>query len=576
MSSHLKHRRGAPRLYHKKSRLGCLRCKARRVKCDEKHPSCSGCSRHLVECVYPVLDGPVAGQTSVPLRPVNGDTPAAPNTGSGAGSRIWRRGGAAEASTSTTTSSNGRGGGAPTAGNPTSSLLEDEHFFVSGYQAAAFESDPDSLESLDPVESRSRRLTELRLLHHYLLQQSWTFGQLTLPRPGEAGNNSDDQDQDPFIWAVDLVGRAIEGDGHDSILYMLLAHSALSLWVGGSSTGGDRKDQEACAANRLLHQQYMALALRAQRRAVAALLGPSSASTPPKTDTPDATTTAPDEVLQLADAVGTASVLLVNHSFALVQTLPLEPWQPPHEWLQMGRGAMQVMEVAKGYLGDTLARETKRREDMATATAARGSGRRIPQPPQPAPSHRRKEYTSLVAKLLLASPRFDRADMFSAVWAAPYLWLLEEPVADSSRGTEAANGDDEIEYDGGEDETSEGASDASFAPYYATLAYIGWCAAAIARPYEPTNAICRRLAGAAYWFPVALEERLRQRRPRAMVCLAQYFALWIPFEPGRTDPGPRQQGVWMMGSAGRRQVAAIHDALPARWKPKVAPLLSGM
>jgi len=42
----------APRLYHKKSRTGCQRCKARRVKCDEKRPTCSGCNRHGMPCIY--------------------------------------------------------------------------------------------------------------------------------------------------------------------------------------------------------------------------------------------------------------------------------------------------------------------------------------------------------------------------------------------------------------------------------------------------------------------------------------------------------------------------------------------
>ncbi|CAK7209153.1 hypothetical protein SCUCBS95973_000354 [Sporothrix curviconia] len=516
MSSQLTHRRGAPRLYHKKSRLGCLRCKARRVKCDETHPSCSGCSRHLVECVYPVLGGPAGGQISVPLRPGHGDTFTAPTTGTGVGSRTRRRSRAAEAPTSAAASSSGIGNG--------TSLPDDERFLVSGYQAAEPGLGPDSLESLDPAESRARRLTELRLLHHYLLQQSWTFGQPTISRPDEAGSGDG---QDPFIWAIDLVGRAIEGDGHDCILYVLLAHSALSLWVGGSATGGDRKeDREARAANRLLHQQYLALALRAQRRAVAALLASASSSSSSPvpaspqlgaSDDTSSTVAAQDVTLQLADAVGTASVLLVNHSFALVQTLPLEPWQPPHEWLQMGRGAMQVMEVAKGYLGDSLAREKKRREDMAMATTvATGSGWCTPNITTPGPSlpsRGSKGCHSLVAKLLLASPRFDRADMFSHEWAAPHLWLLEEPVADPTadpaKGTRGADGDDEFEYD-------DGAGGTSFAPYYATLSYIGWCAAAIARPDEPINAICRRLAGAAYWFPGALEERLRQRRPRAM------------------------------------------------------------
>lgn len=42
----------APRLAHKKSRRGCQRCKARKVKCDEVHPVCTNCSRHEVTCEY--------------------------------------------------------------------------------------------------------------------------------------------------------------------------------------------------------------------------------------------------------------------------------------------------------------------------------------------------------------------------------------------------------------------------------------------------------------------------------------------------------------------------------------------
>src|SRR5271154_5678303 len=41
-----------PRLAHKKSRRGCQRCKARKVKCDELQPNCSACQRHGVPCTY--------------------------------------------------------------------------------------------------------------------------------------------------------------------------------------------------------------------------------------------------------------------------------------------------------------------------------------------------------------------------------------------------------------------------------------------------------------------------------------------------------------------------------------------
>ncbi|KAG9231777.1 hypothetical protein BJ875DRAFT_106506 [Amylocarpus encephaloides] len=40
---------------HKKSRRGCKRCKARRMKCDEVHPVCGHCFKSQVECDYGLL-----------------------------------------------------------------------------------------------------------------------------------------------------------------------------------------------------------------------------------------------------------------------------------------------------------------------------------------------------------------------------------------------------------------------------------------------------------------------------------------------------------------------------------------
>ncbi|KAL5083814.1 hypothetical protein Trisim1_000861 [Trichoderma cf. simile WF8] len=45
-----------PRLYHTKSKTGCARCRARRVKCDEAKPKCGCCVRHEVECFYDRTD----------------------------------------------------------------------------------------------------------------------------------------------------------------------------------------------------------------------------------------------------------------------------------------------------------------------------------------------------------------------------------------------------------------------------------------------------------------------------------------------------------------------------------------
>ncbi|KAF7177981.1 hypothetical protein CNMCM7691_006621 [Aspergillus felis] len=55
-------RRIRPRRTHQKSRLGCKTCKKRRVKCDEKKPTCTNCRQHAVICEY-------ATESAAPSRP---------------------------------------------------------------------------------------------------------------------------------------------------------------------------------------------------------------------------------------------------------------------------------------------------------------------------------------------------------------------------------------------------------------------------------------------------------------------------------------------------------------------------
>ncbi|UPL03546.1 hypothetical protein LCI18_014480 [Fusarium solani-melongenae] len=40
---------------HRKSRLGCRRCKTRRIKCDEVHPVCGGCERASLSCDFSAM-----------------------------------------------------------------------------------------------------------------------------------------------------------------------------------------------------------------------------------------------------------------------------------------------------------------------------------------------------------------------------------------------------------------------------------------------------------------------------------------------------------------------------------------
>ncbi|GFF40692.1 Sterol uptake control protein [Aspergillus udagawae] len=58
------YKKNGPRLAHRKSRNGCQRCRARRVKCDEARPVCRDCHRHGVACVYDRSEGqPHTAQT---------------------------------------------------------------------------------------------------------------------------------------------------------------------------------------------------------------------------------------------------------------------------------------------------------------------------------------------------------------------------------------------------------------------------------------------------------------------------------------------------------------------------------
>jgi len=65
-----------PRLAYKKSRKGCERCKARRVKCDEAHPECSNCTKHGVSCEYS-SHAPFRSETMQPPTENNGSPSSA-------------------------------------------------------------------------------------------------------------------------------------------------------------------------------------------------------------------------------------------------------------------------------------------------------------------------------------------------------------------------------------------------------------------------------------------------------------------------------------------------------------------
>lgn len=353
-------------------------------------------------------------------------------------------------------------------------------------------------EILDIPESKERRIWELRLLHNYMVNSAQQAAGSRAerphgphPRPSEGATQDSSETvmedvgpgeagaafgQGSFLWGLEIPLLAFEDD---AILYAMLASSALNMW----SKSGDARERDEL---RMCQQKYLSMALREQRQAVGNLSRDN------------------------ADTVCMSSLIILQNSFALVQTLPVRPWQPPLEWLRMGKGAGSVLTVARGYLGPP-------------GGGAGGAG----------------GYKT--TQFLNSMPRMDPDEMFTLENRAHLAWLLE-----NDRGAaDAVGGDHELQ-----DKVTLGI-------YNRVLSYIGTVQKAIA-DHEPLYSVCRRFIGFAVWMPEVYHDFLTQRRPRALVTLAHFFKLWIPYDD-----------LWLIGKTGESQVRGIQEALPVEWRHKV-------
>lgn len=368
-------------------------------------------------------------------------------------------------------------------------------------------------EILDIPESKERRIWELRLLHNFMINSAQAEASGSVagrphgpnPRRSEGVLSQDctsdvvvagaavvdDEGQGSFMWGLEIPQLAFEDD---AILYAMLASSALNMWA----KSGDARERDEL---RMCQQKYLSMALREQRQAVGNLSRDN------------------------ADTVCISSLIILQNSFALVQTLPVRPWLPPLEWLRMGKGAGSVLTVARGFLGPSggVRGGGGGAGGPGGAKAGGGGG------------------GDKTARLLSSMPRMDPDEMFTAANRAHLTWLL-----DNDRGAnDAVGGDHELQ-----DKVTLGV-------YNRVLSYIGTVQKAIA-DREPLYAVCRRFVGFAVWMPEVYHDFLTQRRPRALVTLAHFFKLWIPYED-----------LWLIGKTGENQVRGIQEALPMQWRHKV-------
>jgi len=316
----------------------------------------------------------------------------------------------------------------------------------------------DSSEAIILPESRARRMLEHRLMQHWMHNMTKPFPLC----PGQAWID---------LFAKRVPQLALE---YDNVMYIVLANAAKNLLFRDPS---DAELATAC-------QSYLISAVHEQREMVNKL------------------TTAN------ADAVCLASLLLLVHSWAALQDRPLEPYSPPLEWIQMGRGAGALIWMSV--------------EALKRCTEAEKS-------------------KSCLVLMSNAYPRFSEdvtQSYFDPGLRVMFKGVLTQKLPGSG--------------DTWDDETREA--------YEKTLSYVGSIQSAVDHG-EPVYAIYRRVQSFALLVPPKFIDFVGEQRPRALVIIAHFFATVAQLPP-----------VWWIGegeggrdSTVQREIRAIRKVLPSEW-----------
>ena len=153
-----------------------------------------------------------------------------------------------------------------------------------------------SVGAVGPLESKKRRLRELRLLRHYIEHTSLSLGVSTDPA-------------DTDLWQKITPTLALS---HDALLYSMHSLTALHLARTGPY------DPDATEASR----EYLDLAVREHYNDVSHLNDGN------------------------ANAVCLTACLIRLHAFATLQDRPIDPYTPPMQWLQITSGAGKILWAA--------------------------------------------------------------------------------------------------------------------------------------------------------------------------------------------------------------------------------------
>ena len=157
--------------------------------------------------------------------------------------------------------------------------------------------------TIEPPETRTRRLLELNLLQHY-------FVMLTSVSDGNFRNNAPEKS-----WSFQSTKIVTQ---FPNLLYASLSMAATNLL----QTHPDRMDLKSA------RETYLNLALREQHHAVTELSRRN------------------------ADAVCYSSLFMLLTSFAMLGERSQTPYTPPTDWLRLGRGAKGVFETSLHQIQD--------------------------------------------------------------------------------------------------------------------------------------------------------------------------------------------------------------------------------
>ena len=307
----------------------------------------------------------------------------------------------------------------------------------------------------DLPETRSRRLLEHRLMQNYFFNLVGIF-----PVPSNPAWTN--------IFAKTVPSLALK---HENLFYTLLAFSATNLLARGSD------NRELFDAR----QSYLVAAMCEQRAMVKTIS------------------------MDTASPICLAAILILLNTFAMLQERVLEPYTPPLEWLQMGKGAGSILRMSIGYL------------------RKHGDGS-----------------NSELLALANSPPQIGTDESyFDPSMRAEFDGILTQDMSSSG------------------DEWNDETRDA----YERTLSYVGSIQKSLRRG-EPVYVVARRIQAFPMVVPHKFVDFLAEQRPRALLILAHYFATvsqlnslwWLGGGTDGTEP------------TAKREVDAILKKLPEEWQ----------